>query len=322
MTRPPDKGGGRGVSPAAKTPRSSSTPDPLIRGSKQETIGVIGLGTMGSAMAANLLKAGCRVHGFDVVAARREQLKKADGAPATSVAALAQLAEVLITSLPSAQALHDVANELAGKGRVVMETSTLPIEDKERARETLAKKGIVLLDCPLSGTGAQARTKDLVVFASGDEAAFKKVEPFMPGFSRSHHYLGEFGNGSRMKFVANLLVAIHNVSAAEAFALGMKGGLDPQTIYNVISDGAGASRMFQIRGPQMVAGRYDDAGIKVELFQKDMKIIADFAARNGVSTPLFNASAAIYNAAMAQGHAEEDTASVCAVLEKLSGIRR
>src|SRR5258706_14203930 len=125
-----------------------------------------------------------------------------------------------------------------------------------------------------------------------------------------------------MKFVANLLVAIHNVSAAEAFALGMKGGLEPQTIYNVNSDGGGASRMFQIRGPQMVAGRYDDAGIKVELFQKDMKIIADFAARNGVWTPLFNASAAIYNAAMAQGHAEEDTASVCAVLEKLSGIRR
>jgi 3-hydroxyisobutyrate dehydrogenase-like beta-hydroxyacid dehydrogenase len=102
----------------------------------------------------------------------------------------------------------------------------------------------------------------------------------------------------------------------------MKAGLDPQTIYKVIGDGAGASRMFQVRGPQMVAGRYDDAGIKVSLFQKDMKIIADFAAKNGVSTPLFNASAAIYNAAMAQGHAEEDTASVCAVLEKLSGISR
>src|SRR5258706_13752919 len=125
-----------------------------------------------------------------------------------------------------------------------------------------------------------------------------------------------------MKFVANLLVAIHNVSAAEAFALGMKGGLDPQTIYNVISDGAGASPMFQIRGPKMVAGRYDDAGIKVELFQKDMKIIADFAARNGVFFLNYTASTEIYTAAMAQGHAEEDTASVCAVLEKLSGIRR
>src|SRR5437764_4310696 len=318
MTRPP----ARGVSPSEKTPRSPSAPDPLIKGSNQKTIGVIGLGTMGSAMAGNLVKEGYRVHGFDVVAARREDLKKTDGTPATSAAAVAQLAEVLITSLPSAPALHDVANELAGKGRVVMETSTLPIDDKERARETLAKKGIVLLDCPLSGTGAQARTKDLVVFASGDEAAFRKAEPFMPGFSRAHYYLGEFGNGSKMKFVANLLVAIHNVSTAEAFVLGMKAGLDPKTIYEVMANSAGASRMFQVRGPQMVANKYDPATISVGLFQKDMKIIGEFAAEHGVATPLFNASAAIYNAAVAQGFGKQDTAAVCAVLEAIAGIKR
>jgi len=287
----------------------------------QRGIGVIGLGTMGSAMAANLLKGGFRVHGFDVVAAQREALKTAGGLPGTSAAAVAQVAEVMITSLPSAQALHDVAEELTGKGRV-LETSTLPIEDKERARDTLGKKGIVLLDCPLSGTGAQARVKDLVVFASGDESAFKKAEPYMPGFSRAHYYLGEFGNGSRMKFVANLLVAIHNVSTAEAFALGMKAGLDPKTIYDVMANSAGASRMFQVRGPQMVEGRYDDATISVSLFQKDMKIIGEFAAKHGVATPLFNASAVIYNAAMAQGLGKADTAAVCEVLEKLSGVKR
>ena len=288
----------------------------------QRAIGVIGLGTMGSAMAANLLKGGFRVHGFDVVAGQREELKKAGGLPGTSAVAVAQVAEVLITSLPSARALHDVADELTGKGRVVMETSTLPIEDKERARDTLGKKGIVLLDCPLSGTGAQARVKDLVVFASGDKAAFGKAEPYMPGFSRAHYYLGEFGNGSRMKFVANLLVAIHNVSTAEAFALGMKAGLDAKTIYDVIANSAGTSRMFQVRGPQMVEGKYDDATISVSLFQKDMKIIGEFAAQHGVATPLFNASAVIYNAAMAQGLGKSDTAAVCAVLEKLSGVKR
>jgi 3-hydroxyisobutyrate dehydrogenase-like beta-hydroxyacid dehydrogenase len=317
MSRPPDKGGGakrRGVLPDEKSaPRSPA---------EKEAIGVIGLGTMGSAMAANLVSAGVRVHGFDVLAAQREALKSSGGVPATSVAAVAQLAEVLITSLPSAEALHTVAEELLGKGRVVMETSTLPIEDKERARDTLAKKGIVLLDCPLSGTGAQARAKDLVVFVSGDEAAFRKTEPYLPGFSRAHYFLGEFGNGSKMKFVANLLVAIHNVSTAEAFVLGMKAGLDPKTIYEVMANSAGASRMFQVRGPQMVANKYDDATISVQLFQKDMKIIGDFATRLGVPTPLFNTSATIYNAAMAQGHAKEDTAAVCAVLEKLSGIRR
>ena len=144
----------------------------------------------------------------------------------------------------------------------------------------------------------------------------------MPGFSRAHHYLGAFGNGSKMKFVANLMVAIHNVSAAEAFVLGMKAGLAPKAIYQVQAESAGTSRMFQVRGPMMVAGNYSEATMKNEMWQKDMKIIGEFAARLGVPTPLFNASAAIYNAAMAQGYAKEDTAAVCAVLEAMARIRR
>ena len=282
-------------------------------------VGVIGLGAMGSAMSANLVKAGVEVRGYDVVAGKRAALKRAGGKPVASVGKLS--ASVIITSLPSAAALHAVAEELRGKS-VVVETSTLPIEDKEKARDTLTKKGITLLDCPLSGTGAQAKTKDLVVFASGDRSGFERAKAIFPGFSRSHFYLGAFGNGSRMKFVANLLVAIHNVSAAEAFVLGMKAGLPAKTIFEVIENSAGTSRMFQVRGPQMVKGRYDGAGIAVELFQKDMRIIGEFAARIGAPTSLFNASAAIYNAAMAQGHGGDDTASVCAVLESMAKLRR
>jgi len=161
-----------------------------------------------------------------------------------------------------------------------------------------------------------------VVYASGERKAFARAEPFMPGFSRAHHYLGAFGNGSKMKFVANLMVAIHNVSAAEAFALGMKAGLAPETIYKVQAENAGTSRMFQVRGPMMVAGKYDEATMKNELWLKDVKIIGEFATKLGVATPLFNASAAIYNAAMAQGYARQDTAAVCAVLEAMAGVKR
>jgi 3-hydroxyisobutyrate dehydrogenase-like beta-hydroxyacid dehydrogenase len=125
-----------------------------------------------------------------------------------------------------------------------------------------------------------------------------------------------------MKFVANLMVAIHNVSAAEAFVLGMKAGLAPQTIYKVQADSAGSSRMFQVRGPMMVANRYGEATMKNEMWQKDMKIIGEFAAKLGVPTPLFNASAAVYNAAMAQGYAKHDTAAVCAVLEAMAQVKR
>ena len=265
---------------------------------------------MGSAMASNLAKAGFKVQGYDVVAKRR------------NVDAISQIdAPVVITSLPSAEALHAVARELKHEC-VVVETSTLPIEDKVLINNILFKKNIVMLDCPLSGTGAQARVKDLVVYASGDKVAFLKTVPFLKGFSRAHYYLGEFGNGSKMKFVANLMVAIHNVSAAEAFVLGMKAGLAPKAIFEVQANSAGSSRMFQVRGPMMVAGNYDEATMKNEVWQKDMKIIGEFAARLGVPTPLFNASAQVYKAAMAQGFALKDTGAVCAVLEKLAGVKR
>jgi 3-hydroxyisobutyrate dehydrogenase-like beta-hydroxyacid dehydrogenase len=284
-------------------------------------VGVIGLGIMGSAMSGNLLKGGFTVHGYDVLPGARNALKEAGGQPARSAAEVAENASILITSLPSADALHAVAAELTAKC-IVVETSTLPIEEKTKALEALKRKGITLLDCPLSGTGAQARAKDLTVYGSGNEEAFEKAKAVFEGFSRAHYYLGEFGNGSKMKFVANLLVAIHNVAAAEAFVLGMKAGLDPETIYKVAGDGAGGSRMFQVRGPQMVAGRYDEATMKVEVWQKDMKIIGEYATKLGVPTPLFSASAPVYTAAMAQGFDKQDTASVCAVLEAMAGLKR
>ena len=284
-----------------------------------KAVGVIGLGIMGSAMSANLVRNGFKVYGYDVLAARREALKKVGGFPCKSPAEVASKAKVIITSLPSAEALRKVARQLKG---IVVETSTLPIEEKLKARDTLKRGKSILLDCPLSGTGAQAKAGDLVVYGSGEKSAYSKVSSTLKGFSRAQYYVGEFGNGSKMKFVANLMVAIHNVSAAEAFALGIKAGLSPKAIYDVQANSAGSSRMFQVRGPMMVAGRYTDVTMSNRLWQKDLKIIGEFAAGLGVATPLFNASAAVYATALSQGYAEQDTGAVCAVLESMAGIRR
>jgi 3-hydroxyisobutyrate dehydrogenase-like beta-hydroxyacid dehydrogenase len=204
----------------------------------------------------------------------------------------------------------------------VIETGTLPIDVKERGRDALAKTGAVMLDCPLSGTGAQAVTKDLAVYASGEEIAYQSCMEVFEGFARAHYHVGPFGNGSKMKFVANHLVAIHNVAAAEAMVLGMKAGLDAELIYKVISDGAGSSRMFEVRGPMMVEDDYSDATMKVEVWQKDMSIIGDFAVSLDCPAPLFAASGQIYNAAMAQGHARDDTAAVCAVMQEMARLDR
>jgi len=279
---------------------------------------MLGLGIMGSAMAANLMRAGFRVIGYDPVEACRRRHRRAGGTVA-SVAEVAGSASIMITSLPSAKALAACVKEILQEKRsnlIIIETSTLPIADKEKARKALAKKGVTLLDCPLSGTGAQARTGDLAVFGSGSHAKYRKSLAVMKGFSRSQYYLGRFGNGSKMKFAANLLVAIHNVSSAEAVILARRSGLDPALAVKVLGDGAGASRMLQVRGPLMARRAYLPATVTNQTWRKDMKIIGEFARRWKSPTPLFSATKAIYNAAMAQGRAKQDTAAVCAVLER------
>jgi 3-hydroxyisobutyrate dehydrogenase-like beta-hydroxyacid dehydrogenase len=195
-----------------------------------------------------------------------------------------------------------------------MECSTLPIDLKQRALKALEKSGILLLDCPISG-GTRAAEKDLVVYGSGSREAFEKCLPVINGFARASYYLGEFGNGSKMKYVANLLVAIHTVSAAEALVFGTKSGLDPEVVYRVISDSSGRSRMLEVRGPKMLKGDYDHASMKVGIFKKDLKIIDNFASLINCPTPLFSCAAQVYEAAMAQGRENQDTSSVFAVLE-------
>lgn len=286
-------------------------------------VGVVGLGIMGSAIAPNLMAAGFTVIGYDVRAEARTALETAGGKAASSLAALAAKAPNILCFLPDGKALHAVARELAMAKTpplTVIECSTLSIEDKERARTRLAATGHTLLDCPLSGTGAQAKNRDLVVLGSGDEAAFEHCRVVFEGFARVVKYIGPFGNGMRMKLIANLLVAVHNCAAAEAMTLARKAGLDPKLVYDTLKEGAGGSRMWDVRGPLMVERRYTPATMKIDVFQKDLGLIAEFADALGSPTPLLDASAALYDEAQAIGLGPQDSAAVCAVLEKKAGL--
>lgn len=288
-------------------------------------VGVIGLGTMGGAMARHLLGAGYRVLGRDVRRACVEDFAGAGGVPASSPAEVAAGTDVIVLSLPSAAAFDEVVegpDGLAGAvrpGHVLIETSTLPLDVKERAHRVLGQGGAALLDCPISGTGAQMRTKDIAIYASGDPAALERARPVLGAFSRDQFDLGEFGNGSRLKFVANLLVAIHNAAAAEALLLAQRSGLGLDAALRALTSGAGTSRMLEIRGPLMIGGEYGDATMKVRTFRKDTDIIGGFAGMLGCPTPLFTIAAQLNLAALAQGHGDDDTASVFAVLQKLAG---
>jgi len=292
---------------------------------RKDTVGIVGLGIMGGAFASNLVADGWHVIGFDVDAGRRKVMARAGVEIANGTKALAQEAATIITSLPSPEALDAVVAEIVAANvppRVIIEASTFTLADKERAEARLKKAAHIALDCPISGTGAQAKHKDLVVYASGDSKSIAKLRPLFLAFAKSVHDLGAFGNGSRMKYVANLLVAIHNVAAAEAMVLGMKAGLDPQQIFDLITPGAGNSRVFELRAPMMVKDRYDDATMKIKVWQKDLAVIGDYAASIGSPTPLMSATLPIYAAAMSTGHAMHDTAAVCAVLEAMAGLHR
>jgi len=292
---------------------------------RKGVVGIVGLGIMGGAFAHNLHAAGWRVIGYDIDRKRCRALARAGIAIAADAGALAAEAPVIITSLPKASALAATVAAIAAARvprRVVIEASTFTLEDKEAARAVLRQAGHVLLDCPVSGTGFQAKVKDLVIYASGGSAEIKKLRPLFADFTRAVHDLGAFGNGSKMKYIANLLVAIHNVASAEALVLGMKAGLPPQLIYDQIRIGAGNSRVFELRAPMMVKGRYDKPTMKISVWQKDMDVIGSFAQALGAPTPLFSATLPIYAAALSSGHAEQDTASTCAVLEAMAGLDR
>ena len=284
-----------------------------------KTVGIVGLGIMGGAIARNLVDRGWRVIGFDTDAGKRAELAAANVIIADNVAQVARDAPVIMTSLPTPAAVETVAKAIANSGqspRIVIELSTLTLADKLRFEAILKQAGHIALDCPLSGTGAQARMRDLVVYASGDSAAIARCAGLFSDFAKQSADLGVFGNGSRMKFVANHLVAIHNVATAEAMILAERAGLDPKKVVEMVGPGAGGSRMFQMRAPMMVEGKYEPATMKVSTWKKDMAIIAEFADEVGCETPLFTLTQPVYTEAMAMGLGDQDTAAVFEVLKK------
>jgi L-threonate 2-dehydrogenase len=275
--------------------------------STNRTVGIIGLGIMGSAMARALRGAGYAVQGYDPVTA-----------PRSSTTAVAERVSILITCLPSSAALEDAVQKVCRaqrRPRVLIEMSTLPLADKERARRALAKAGIAALDCPVSGTAVRLKQRAWTIFASGERRAFARALPVLRVFADHIPYVGAYGNGTRMKFVANHLVAILNVASAEAIGFGRRMGLKPRAVLEIFGPSpVVGTGVLRLRGAMMVKRRYKPPTMKVAIWQKDMRIIGDMARAVRAATPLFTACAPIFERAMARGYGDADTASVYEVL--------
>ncbi|MCH8075902.1 MAG: NAD(P)-dependent oxidoreductase [SAR324 cluster bacterium] len=289
-------------------------------------VGVVGVGLLGSAVAGRLLAGGFKVAGYDPDPAGVEALAAKGLRKAGSVADAARGADAVFTILPTLEAVETVVMGAGGlletaPGAVVIQMSTISTELARRLAEAAAEKGVPFLDTPISGTSAMVARGDCTILVAGDEGVAESCQPLFSALGNLTIHLGAPGNATLAKLCTNLLVALNTASLAEAFVLGAKGGLDHAKMLEVISKTAGGSRMADIRGPSMVSGDYS-AQMKMELFLKDLRLMAEEAERGGLTLPMLDTARELYGQASGDGRALQDLASVCGHLEKMAGIER
>jgi len=297
-----------------------------MSGENVQRIGVIGLGSMGMGMARRLVEAGFRVTGFDVREAASGALAAAGGVQAASPADAARDADILLVMVVNAAQVDAVlfgengAIAALPRGAVVMLSATVPPSFAVATAARLAESGHLMLDAPVSGGAAGATKGTLTVMGSGPEAAFAKAEAALEAVAGKVYRLGETaGIGSTVKTVNQLLAGVHIAAAAEAMALGVRAGADATTLYEVISNSAGASWMFGNRVPHMLAGDYTPLSA-VEIFVKDLGLVLDTGRELRFPLPLAGTAHQLFLMAAAAGFGREDDAAVVKVYEKLAGI--
>jgi 3-hydroxyisobutyrate dehydrogenase len=293
----------------------------------KQAVGVIGLGSMGMGVARTLLRKGFETHAFDV---RDDALKSfaAEGgvthATPGELGARVDIVIILVVNADQTSAVLFGKDGAAGtlpKGSVVVSSATVAPEFSVDLGERLASKGLLMIDAPVSGGAARAEKGELSIMASGSKEAFKKADDALSAISAKVYRLGDApGMGSKVKMINQLLAGVHIASACEAIALGIRAGADPQVLYEVISNSAGSSWMFQNRVPHILEGDYTPLSA-VNIFVKDLGIVLDSARKMVFPLPITAAAHQQYLAAAAAGLGGEDDSAVVKVYQRLSGIQ-
>ncbi|MFZ3361570.1 MAG: NAD(P)-dependent oxidoreductase [Xanthobacteraceae bacterium] len=286
-----------------------------------ETVGFVGVGKIGMPISQNLINSGHRVVGY-----RRhslEEFEKIGGVPARSAAEVGAQADIVLSCLPSTEALDEVVHgpnglvQSARPGQIVVELGSHPVPDKQRQIAPLRDKGAFFIDGEVSGTPGMVSARKGVIFLAGDADACKKVEGVVAGFADTCLYFGEFGAASRVKLVNNLLVAINIAATAEAMALGLKAGVDVPLMIKAIAAGSGGSTQFGIRAPWMAERRFHPVQGTVPGLQHYFDMLGDFADHAGVATPLLDCVVPLYQRFMDMGFGDKDVAAMVDVIGSL-----
>lgn len=293
---------------------------------RKPSVGVIGLGSMGMGVARTLVTKGFSTHAFDIRASARTAFARAGGVAHSNPAELAAECDVVIVLVVNATQTNEV---LFGKhgavaalkpASVVIASATVAPEFAIDLGERLEGAGVMMIDAPVSGGAARAATGELSIMASGAQSAFRKAKPVLDAIAAKVYRLGDSaGMGSKVKMINQLLAGVHIASACEAIALGIRAGADPKVLYEVISNSAGSSWMFQNRVPHILDGDYTPLSA-VSIFVKDLGIVLDSARNMHFPAPLTAAAHQLYLAAAGAGLAGEDDSAVIKVYQQLSGI--
>jgi len=283
-----------------------------------QTVGLVGVGKIGLPIAENLIKSGYRVLGY-----RRNSLaefEKLGGIAARSPADVGAEADIVLTCLPSAEALDEVVQgknglvHTARRGQIIVELGSHPVPYKERQIAPLAAKGATFLDGEVGGTPGMVRARKAVVYLAGDAEAAKKVEPVVRGFTDICHYFGAFGGASKVKLINNLLVTINLAATGEAMALALKTGVDIDLLIKAVAAGSGGSMQFGIRAPWMAQRRFLPAQGHTYGLSHYFDLIGDFAGSVGVATPLFDRAIEMHQRVIDEGFGEYDHAILVDVI--------
>jgi putative dehydrogenase len=279
-------------------------------------VGVVGLGAMGSGMAQSLRRAGYRVHVFDVREAVAQAFANDGGVACGSPAELAASCEVIISVVVNAAQTENVLFGPGGcasdmrAGQVFVMCSTVDPNWSIALEARLAAKGILYLDAPISGGAARAASGEMTMMTAGAPAAYAACEPMLNAMAGKVYKLGDSaGAGSKVKIINQLLAGVHIAAAAEAMALGLREGVDPAALYEVITHSAGNSWMFENRMAHVLAADYTPLSA-VDIFVKDLGLVLDMARASKFPLPLSSTAHQMFMQASSAGFAKEDDSAV------------
>lgn len=283
------------------------------------TVGLVGIGQLGLPLAENLLKSGYQVIGF-----RRSpapEFVAAGGIPADSPASVVRKADVVLLCLPSEDAQLEVLDGDRGvlaaikPSQLVVELGTYSRAFKVEQARRIQKAGGRVLEAEVSGSPPMVVQRRAALYLGGDTQVVAECKPLLDAIAPNQFLLGEYGSAVAMKLIANYLLTIHTLAAAEAMNLGTRAGFDPRKVAEVLAQGAGGSAMFTIRAPMMAERRFMPSPGPFATLKKYLELGSQMAHELGCATPLFSTAVPFFQRAIAQGMGEEDIAAVIKLIE-------